>query len=148
MLFRKCLAGVILSAVIVTASFALVANDASFGITEPATSGSTEAATDDTESVMTEHIELCPGRPDCNRNSVDDRCDVDCSNAGIFCIDGFPAIAGCDSGYFPSCGTSADCNDNNVPDECEGVECCNDGDCPRHQCCGQITPNTCTYCIE
>ncbi len=44
------------------------------------------------------------GPIDCNNNSVEDRCDVDCGLPGC-------SVAGC--------GTKADCNGNFVPDDCE-----------------------------
>lgn len=66
------------------------------------------------------------GIPDCNCNGVDDSCDVSCSNSGEFCSSGQPANAMCNSGWFPSCGTSADCNLNGIPDECE-ADCDDDG---------------------
>ena len=62
---------------------------------------------------------VCGVVEDCNCNGVDDRCDVSCSNGGLFCLNGQPANAMCNSGWFPSCGISGDCNDNNVPDECD-----------------------------
>ena len=88
------------------------------------------------------------GIPDCNGNDVDDLCDLSCANTGRLCYDGHIAIAGCDSGYFLSCGTSEDCDDSGVPDECEAnIECCDDADCGFGKCCGQITPYTCSFCI-
>ncbi len=68
------------------------------------------------------------GCTDCNGNGVDDRCDVSCSNSGIYCT-GFPPVATsdvCNANQFPTCNISADCNGNNVPDECElasGASC-------------------------
>lgn len=66
------------------------------------------------------------GCPDCNNNGVDDRCDVSCSNGGVFCQGGSPVNATCNSGYFPACGSSADCNGNDTPDGCDlasGASC-------------------------
>ena len=60
----------------------------------------------------------CCGCTDCNGNGVDDACDLSCSNSGIFCLGGLPANDLCNSGNFPSCGTSLDCNRTGVPDEC------------------------------
>lgn len=45
----------------------------------------------------------CPGFVDCNNNTVNDACDLDCGAAGC----GAP------------CGGSADCNENLAPDECD-----------------------------
>ncbi|MCH8149475.1 MAG: hypothetical protein IH987_16080 [Planctomycetes bacterium] len=147
MLFRKCMVAAALSVGIVTASFALVASDDLAGVTEPACSVVVESPADDPPPLDNhEQSSGCPGMTDCNGNGVDDRCDVDCSNSGIFCIDGFPANAMCNSGYHASCGTSADCNENGVPDECEGVECCSDFDCGLGQCCGHQTANVCGWC--
>ena len=124
----------VLSVVLVTASFALVASDASFGVTAPLH--------------VPEEASNC-GIPDCNGNGEDDHCDLDCSASGEFCVDGATANDLCYAGHFPSCGTSEDCNDNDVPDECEGPDfCCVDSDCPRFHCCGQITANQCNFCIE
>ncbi len=51
------------------------------------------------------------GCTDCNGNGVDDRCDVSCSNSGIYCT-GFPPLAVsdvCNANQFPTCNISADC---------------------------------------
>lgn len=79
-----------------------------FGVVEP-------------RSLAQQPAQPCPGKPNCNANDEDDRCDVSCSNSGIYCVGGVPVNDLCNSGWFPSCGTSADCNENDVPDECESV---------------------------
>jgi len=45
-----------------------------------------------------------PGVLDCNANTIEDRCDLDCG------------LSGC---AVPGCGTKVDCNANGVPDDCE-----------------------------
>lgn len=86
--------------------------------------------------------EPCPGRPDCNGNNEDDRCDVSCTGGGIFCVGGQPANAACNSGWFPSCGTSGDCNENTVPDECD-IAGSTSEDCNANQ-----IPDECEACIN
>jgi len=151
MSLKKCMVVVVLSLAVATGSFALVASDESFGVTESSVSGAVEEASG-SAAAGTPKLDggcgYCPGVVDCNGNCEDDRCDVDCSASGIFCQQGYPANDLCNGGHFPSCGTSADCNSNGVPDECEGVECCSDADCGRFKCCGQITANKCDFCIE
>jgi len=55
------------------------------------------------------------GFQDCNDNSIDDRCDLDC------------AAPGCG---VPGCGQSADCTENGIPDECE-ADCNSNGTADR-----------------
>ncbi len=152
MLFKKCTVATVLTVAIATVSFALVANDASFGVADAPDPASPDTSSVATDSAVPKLDPGCPcsGRPDCNGNCEDDRCDVDCSASGNFCVDGGPPANDlCYAGHFPSCGTSADCTNNNVPDECEGPNfCCTAADCGPHQCCGQIQPNKCSYCIE
>lgn len=53
---------------------------------------------------------------DCNKNGIDDSCDISCG-----------ATSGpCD---VPACGTSADCNANGIPDECDIADCTGDPTC-------------------
>ena len=42
---------------------------------------------------------------DCNRNDIDDACDLDCN------------LPGCE--IYPGCTVIADCNLNGVPDDCD-----------------------------
>ncbi len=84
----------------------------------PPTSGDMTIAMFKPSSIptLTAGLEVPGTPPDCNDNSIDDPCDVNCG------------LPGCD---VPGCGLSSDCNGNSVPDECEA-------DCDRN---GQ--PDTC-----
>ena len=75
------------------------------------------------------------GTLDCNGNSIDDRCDLDCNAPGCSVL---------------GCGLSSDCTANGIPDECE-PDCDNDGMADRCElamapgtdCNGNAIPDTC-----